>query len=172
MSVAVSKDCGRVLVVPVPVPVPATRDMFMLGREGSAKERANEEKEGNVDVDVEPDVPDSPWSCFGGGIGGGGGWPSAFAQASRALCSLSDVLVDRMCRGCPQVRGSRVRGRDLRPISFPLTVTLRPPQARLGLGCGVAALPKGVSARYRSMDWVLECSQRAASVRNREMGTS
>jgi hypothetical protein len=88
MSVAVSRDCGRALVV-----VPATRDMFMLGREGSAKERANEEKEGNVEVEVEPEpeVSDSPsrgrgGSCFGGGIGGGG-WPSAFAQASRALCS-------------------------------------------------------------------------------------
>jgi hypothetical protein len=85
MSVAVSRDCGRVLVVP------ATRDMFMLGREGSAKERAKEEKEGNVEVEVEPEVPDSPsrgggGSCFGGGIDGGG-WPSAFAQASRALCS-------------------------------------------------------------------------------------
>ena len=101
MSVADSKDCGRgalvVPVVPVPVPVPATRDMFMLGREGSAKERANEEKEGNVEVEVEPEeeVPDSPscgreGSCFDGSIGGGGrggGWPSAFAQASRALCS-------------------------------------------------------------------------------------
>jgi hypothetical protein len=64
--------------------------MFMLAREGSAKERANEEKEGNVEVEVvEPEVPDSRSrgreSCFDGGIGGG--WPSAFAQASRALCS-------------------------------------------------------------------------------------
>lgn len=62
----------------------------MLGREGSAKERANEEKEGNVEVEVEPEAPDSRscgrGSCFGGGMGGGG-WPSAFAQASRALCS-------------------------------------------------------------------------------------
>ena len=83
MSVAVSKDCGRALV---PVPVPTTRDM--LGREGSAKERANEEREGNVEVELE--VPDSRFrgrgsSCFGGELGGG--WPSAFAQASRALCS-------------------------------------------------------------------------------------
>jgi hypothetical protein len=83
-----------------------------------------------------------------------------------------DVLMDRMCRGCPQVRESRVRVCDLRRVSFPLTVTLRP-QARSGLGCGVAVLPKGVWARYHSMDWVLvESSQRAASVRNREMGTS
>jgi hypothetical protein len=95
MSVAVSKDCGRAPLVVVPdpdPPVPATRDIFMLVREGSAKERANEEKEGNVDVEVEvvePDVPDSRSrggeSCFDGAIGGG--WPSAFAQASRALCS-------------------------------------------------------------------------------------
>jgi hypothetical protein len=83
-----------------------------------------------------------------------------------------DVLTDRMCRGCRQVRESRVRVCDLGRISFPLTVTLRP-QARLGLGCGVAALPKVVLARYRSRDWaLLECSQCAASVRNREMGTS
>jgi hypothetical protein len=83
-----------------------------------------------------------------------------------------DVLMDRMRRGCPQGRReSRVRVCDLRRISFPLTVTLRP-QARLGLG-GVAALPKVVLARYRSMDWVLvESSQCAASVRSREMGTS
>lgn len=92
MSVAVSIDCGRApLVVPVAAPVPVTREMFMLGREGSAKERANEEKEGNVELEVEPEVPDSRSgsrgreSCIGGGIGGG--WPSAFAQASRALCS-------------------------------------------------------------------------------------
>jgi hypothetical protein len=83
-----------------------------------------------------------------------------------------DVLMDRMCRGCRQVRESRVRVCDLRRISFPLTVTLRP-QARLGSGCGVAALPKEVLARYRSMGWVLvESSQCVASVRNREMGTS
>jgi hypothetical protein len=83
-----------------------------------------------------------------------------------------DVPMDRMCRGYPQVRReSRVRVCDLRRISFPLAVTLRP-QARLGLG-GVAGLPKEVLGRYRSMDWVLvESSQCAASVGNREMGTS
>jgi len=85
---------------------------------------------------------------------------------------LLDVIMDRMCRGCPPVDESRVGVCGLRRISFPLTVTLRP-QARLGLGCEVAALPKEVLARYHSMDWVLlESSQRAASVRNREMGTS
>ena len=83
MSVAVSKDCGRALV-------PATRDMFMLGSEGSANERANEENDGKDEVEVE--LPDSrgggggcSCSCLGGGIGGG--CPSAFDQASRALCS-------------------------------------------------------------------------------------
>jgi hypothetical protein len=83
-----------------------------------------------------------------------------------------DVLMDRMCRGCPQVCESRVRVCDLGRISFPLTVTLCP-QARLGLGCGAAALLKEVLARYRSMDWVLvESFQREGSVMNREMGTS
>ena len=85
---------------------------------------------------------------------------------------LLDALTDRMYRGCRQVRESRVRVCDLGRISFPLTVTLRL-QARLGLGCGVAALPMVVLARYRSRDWaLLECSRRGASVRNREMGTS
>ena len=74
MRVAVSKDCGRDLV-------PATKDMFMLGRDGSAKERANDEKEGKVDV------PDGGCGSCLGGMGGGGGCPSAFDQASRALCS-------------------------------------------------------------------------------------
>jgi len=49
--------------------------MFMLGREGSAKERANEEKEGKVEVDAAA-VPVSGGgaSCFGcDGCGGGGG---------------------------------------------------------------------------------------------------
>jgi hypothetical protein len=83
MRVAVSKDCGRALV-------PATRDIFMLGRDGSANERANEEKEGKVEVEAveAAEVPDScggrGGSCFGGV---GGGWASAFAQASRALFS-------------------------------------------------------------------------------------
>lgn len=72
--VAVSIDCGRPLV-------PATRDMLTLGREGRAKERANEEKEGKLDG-----FPGTcgTGSCFGGT---GKGWPSALAQASRALCS-------------------------------------------------------------------------------------
>ncbi len=42
MTVAISRDGRRPLV-------PPTRDMLMLGREGSAKERANEEKEGKVE---------------------------------------------------------------------------------------------------------------------------
>ncbi len=90
-SVAVSKDCGRTFV-------PPTRDTFMLGREGSAKERANEEKDGKVEVEV-PDSCDEE-SCFGGGMGGG--WPSAFAQASRALCSswcANGSNVSRMSAG-------------------------------------------------------------------------
>lgn len=84
-----------------------------------------------------------------------------------------DVLMDRMCRGCPHVLESRVRVCDLRRISFPLTVTLRPsPQARLGLGFGAAVLLKVVLGRYRSMDWLLvESSQCVASVKNREMET-
>lgn len=86
---------------------------------------------------------------------------------------LLDVLMDRMYRGCPQVRESRVRVGDLHRISFPLTLTPVRAQARLGLGCEVAALLKEVLARYRSMDWILvECSQCPAFVRNREMGTS
>ena len=86
MSVAVSNDCGRALV-------PATRDMFMLGSEGSANERANEENDGKAEVEVEVEVVELPdsrdggcsCSCLGGGMGGG--CPSAFDQASRALCS-------------------------------------------------------------------------------------
>ena len=82
------------------------------------------------------------------------------------------VITDRMCRGCPQVVESRVDVCDLGRISFPLTVTLCR-QARLGSGCGAAALPKAVLGRYRSMDWVLVVRpQCAAPVRNREMGTS
>jgi hypothetical protein len=82
MSVAVSNDCGRALV-------PATRDMFILGREGSAKERANEEKEGKDEDGAEDEVVSVSRGgafCFGGD-GSGGGWPSALAQASRARCS-------------------------------------------------------------------------------------
>lgn len=69
-STAVSIDCGR------DARVPATRDMFMLGSEGSAKERANEEKEGKLeDVAAAAAAADSGGggSCFGGGAGGCGG---------------------------------------------------------------------------------------------------
>jgi hypothetical protein len=59
----VSIDCGR------DARVPATRDMFMLGSEGSAKERANEEKEGKLEDVAAADSG----SCFGGGAGGWGG---------------------------------------------------------------------------------------------------
>ena len=80
--------------------------------------------------------------------------------------------MDRTCQGCLRVRESRVRVGDLGRGPFPLTVTLHP-QARPGLECGAAGIPKEVLARYRSMDWVLvESSQCAASVRNREMVTS
>jgi hypothetical protein len=76
---AVSIDCGRDLV-------PATSDMFMLGREGSTKERASEENEGKDEDEAGPDSCGGAWGSRCGGAGGGG-WPSAFAQASRALCS-------------------------------------------------------------------------------------
>lgn len=64
---AVSRDCGRALD-------PATRDMFMLGKEGSAKERAKEEKEGKLE-DVAPpgSCGGGRSSCFGGTGGGAGG---------------------------------------------------------------------------------------------------
>ena len=63
-----SIDCGR------DDRVPATRDMFMLGSEGSAKERANEEKEGKLeDVAAAADSRGGGGSCFGGGGGGWGG---------------------------------------------------------------------------------------------------
>ena len=65
-STAVSIDCGR------DARVPATRDMFMLGSEGSAKERANEEKEGKLE-DVAAADSGGGGSCFGGGAGGWGG---------------------------------------------------------------------------------------------------
>jgi hypothetical protein len=69
----------------------------------------------------------------------------------RGRSVLLDVLMDRMCRGCPQVLESRVRGVcDRVRISSPLTVTIC--QARLGLGSGAAALLREVLARYRSMD--------------------
>jgi hypothetical protein len=67
MRTAVSKDCGRALV-------PATKDMFMLGREGSAKERAKVEKEGKLE-DVVGSDSCGGGSCFagtGGGAGAGG----------------------------------------------------------------------------------------------------
>lgn len=64
-----SIDCGR------DARVPATRDMFMLGSEGSAKERANEEKEGKLEDVAAAAAADSGGggSCFGGGAGGWGG---------------------------------------------------------------------------------------------------
>jgi len=61
----VSIDCGRA------ARVPATRDMFMLGSEGSAKERAKEEKEGKLEDEAAADSRGGGGSCFGGG---GGGW--------------------------------------------------------------------------------------------------
>ena len=65
MRTAVSKDCGRDLE-------PATRDMFMLGREGSAKERAKEEKEVKLEDAAGSDSRCGA-SCFGGRGGGAGG---------------------------------------------------------------------------------------------------
>jgi hypothetical protein len=62
---AVSRDCGRTLD-------PATRDMFMLGKEGSAKERAKEEKEGKLEDVAAPDSCGGA-SCLGGTGGGAGG---------------------------------------------------------------------------------------------------
>ena len=47
--------------------------MFMLGSEGSAKERANEEKDGKLEDVPAADSRGGGRSCFGGGGGGWGG---------------------------------------------------------------------------------------------------
>lgn len=136
MSVAVSKDCGRAALVPVPVP--ATRDIFILGSEGSAKERANEEKEGKDEAADPDEVSCGGGSCFFGG-GRGGGCPSAFAQASRALCSSWCASGSNVSRVSACTRES---SSDVRSLSDLISPDVKSPSA-LGLGGWSGCITKG-----------------------------